>query len=136
MTDKTSFPARPGLTVRVCDRLHKTVRSSKNLAAVLVHARRNPVTVVEVRRLDREDFAEQFYGVAFHFDDGSSALTTWADWTVVLEWLAARRSWSIDRVNLDMDLYEPLVLRSGQYARASAAYQRLLKRGTVVHSRR
>jgi hypothetical protein len=122
MTAKSDFPPRPGLTIRVCDRHGVTIRKSKNLAAVLRHASRHPVNVVEIRQLN-----PGYYGVAFHYYGGDSALTCFSDWRVALSFILARRSWSVERVSIDPELWPR--------ATETRSAQLIRKRGTIVHAR-
>jgi hypothetical protein len=117
VTAVADFPQKLGMEVRVTDRLHRVSRRSKNLRAVLEHARKHVVTVVEVRQVG------EYYGVAFHFEGGDTALTCWSDWRVLADWLKARRSWGPDRISLDFEA-------DGILDRFRAASQ-----GTWVHYR-
>jgi hypothetical protein len=120
MTSISDFSPLPSQT-RVFDRLGKTIRRSQNLRAILVHATKKPVNVVEIRALN-----DGYIGVAFHFDGGDAAISTWSDWRVVLDWIAARRSWSVERVTLSA----PLFNRAQQTSRVAT----IRKRGTLVTS--
>ena len=121
MTALTDFPTSSAPT-RVCNRLGYTVRTSRNLRGVLEHARRHNVDVVELRELEAGH-----YGVAFHFDNGDTALTNWADWRVLLDWILSRRSWSVTRVSVDASLF-PVV-------DAHTSTTAIRKTGTLVHIR-
>lgn len=83
----------------VYDRLHNRLMSGEGLRPVLRYARLSPVNVV---RIDHSVSPFQLgrYAVTFYFDDGAECLTYWQDWRVLLTWLAARRSWSVERVRL------------------------------------
>lgn len=96
---------RLSLFPRIGDRVHirdlhgATLRTSKNLRGILEFARKSPVNVVAIR-----DLGNGLTGVAFYFDGGAHAFTTWSDLNVVLCWLANRRSWSIERVTFGEEL--------------------------------
>ena len=76
----------------------RTVATSKNLRGVLTFARKHPVDVVTVAH----GVADHTYSVTFYFSNAGSIAftceTTWQDWRVVMQWIAARRSWSVERV--------------------------------------
>ena len=93
------------MTTRVYDRHGKTIRKSANLRGVLAHYSAKPddivVKVVETGRTGG------YYKVTFFWPhSGDEAITQWADWRVLLDWLRARRSWSIARVTFDAPLYD------------------------------
>jgi hypothetical protein len=103
-----------------------TIRSSANLRGVLAHYRAKPadmtvkVTLADEAWLTHSAPREALpndatpamyacrcaYAVTFYWPDGDNAVTHWADWRVLLTWLAARRSWSISRVTFDAPLYD------------------------------
>lgn len=96
--------------------------SGKGLRPVIRYARVSPVIRV---RVDYSVEMPGTYGVTFYFDDGAQCFTRWADWRVTLDWLLARRSWSVDRVYFA----HPGMIEDAT-DRASAAALR--KRGTNV----
>ena len=101
----------------------KTVATSKNLRGILSFAREHPVNVVTVADNGAGD-----YQVAFYFDGRLpySAVTSWADWRVLLRWLAARRSWSIERITiLGKAFYEKMNFEPNELCR-------LRQNGTIV----
>lgn len=121
MTNLSDFAPNPGSTVRVYDRLSRITRQSKNLAATR-HATKHWVKFVEMRQLESGN-----YGVVFWYNNGDSAVTTWADWRVALDWIIARRSWnSIERIGMSAPLY--------MVAATSRAVETIRKSGTIVHS--
>ena len=96
-----------GSTV-IYDRLGKTIRRSRNLRGLLEHYRRNPNDLVVKVCASVESPLD--YDVTFFWpQNGDQAHVTWADWRVLLNWLKARRSWSIARVTFDAPLYDAQV---------------------------
>jgi hypothetical protein len=89
----------------VYDRQGRTVRRSKNLRGVLTHYRAKPQDIV-VKVCDAK--LTDGYTVTFYWQDGDHCATTFADWRVLLTWLAARRAWSIQRVTFDAPLYDKI----------------------------
>jgi hypothetical protein len=93
--------------VRICDFYGKTVATSQNLRGVLTFARKYPVDVVKVTALPEHSFR-----VVFYFPDADglhySAETTWADWRVFCDWIKARKSWSVERINIDPRLFDDM----------------------------
>jgi hypothetical protein len=89
---------------RVYDMHGRTVRQSKNLAGILTHYRSNPADIV-VKVVEAED-DPSFYEVTFFWPNGDHGVTRWSDWRVLLDWLKARRSWSIARVTFDARIYD------------------------------
>ena len=83
--------------VRIADFHGKTVATSKNLRGVLAFARKHPVNVVTVA-----DKGNGNYEVIFYFEGclPYSAVTNWADWRVLLQWLVSRKSWSVERITI------------------------------------
>lgn len=80
----------------------KVMRTSRNLRGLLEHYRANPAdVVVKVVERDRSSFYATVY-----WPNGDHANSVWEDWRVLLEWLKARRSWSIARVTFDAPLYD------------------------------
>jgi len=71
--------------------------AGEGLRPVLRYARVSPVNVVTINH-SQSTFRDGRYSVVFHFDDGASCETFWQDWRVLFDWLAARRSWSVERV--------------------------------------
>jgi hypothetical protein len=97
------------MTVRICDFHGATVATSQNLRGVLTFARKHPVDVVKITvRGDRYRVVFYFWGwgASLHH----SAETQWADWRVLCDWLKARRSWSITRINIDPALTDTDIL--------------------------
>lgn len=90
--------------VRIYNVAGTTIRQSKNLRGVLAHYSANPadlvVKVIEIGRTGG------YYKVIFYWPNGDEAITQWGDWRVLLDWLKARRSWSIARVTFDAPLYD------------------------------
>jgi hypothetical protein len=80
----------------------KVLHTSRNLRGLLEHYRRNPSDVV-VKVADRDGAS---YCVTVFWPNGDEANSVWADWRVLLDWLKARRSWSINRVTFDAPLYD------------------------------
>lgn len=89
--------------VYVYDMHGKTIRKSRNLRGVIEHYRANPCDMV-VKVIEWPDYGD--YDVTFYFGDGDSAKARFADWRVLLDWLKARRSWSIARVTFDAPLFD------------------------------
>ena len=88
----------------VYNSLGRTIRRSKNLAGILAHYRAKPEDiVVKVAELKSNP---SYYEVTFFWPSGDQGKTIWADWRVLLDWLEARRSWSIARVTFDAPLYD------------------------------
>lgn len=88
----------------VYDRHGKTIRRSRNLRGIIEHYRANPDDMV-VKVVEYPDYGD--YDVTFYWPNlGHSAKSRWSDWRVLLDWLKARRSWSIDRVTFDAPLYD------------------------------
>lgn len=87
---------------RVFNRHGRTIRRSKNLVGLRKHYRENPEhVVVKVRE------SEAYYHVSVFWPRaGHEAKTLWGDWRVLLDWLLARNSWSIERVTFDAPLYD------------------------------
>ena len=96
--------------VRICDFHGNTVATSRNLRGVLTFARSHPVDVVRITALPGHSYRVIFY---FHNAHGAhySAETVWAGWRVLCDWLAARRSWSVERVNIDPQLFNEMHTR-------------------------
>ena len=88
----------------IYDRHGKRLRYSKNLRGILEHYQRNPADIVI--KVKAKDWADAPYTVTFYWPNGDMADTNWADWRVLLDWLKARRSWSIARVTFDAPLYD------------------------------
>lgn len=99
----------------------KAVRRSKNLAGIIRHAAEHGVNVVRMRP---ETSMRGTYGVTFYFHGGDSALTEWADWRVLLEWLPKRKNACPDRLTLPEAIYAE--------ARAAGLLDAIHARGTVV----
>ena len=95
------------MSVNIYDRLGRTIRRSRNLRGVLEHYRKHPDDMtVKVRPLP-----EHHYKVTFYWPSrGESGESIWADWRVLLDWLAARKSWSINRVTFDAPLYDSIMV--------------------------
>ena len=90
--------------VYVYDRLGRTIRRSKNLRGVIEYYRANPEDIV-VKVKEWPDYND--YDVTFYWPhSGATAKSRWGDWRILLDWLKARRSWSIDRVTFDTPLYD------------------------------
>ncbi len=99
----------------ITDHIHNVLARDKNLAVVLRWASKHPVEVIRIDLAVNEGKIGQ-YAVTFYFDcEGNSptqALTYWADWRVLLDWLLARRSWtSLHRITFGHD---------GTFAQATA----------------
>jgi|SRR6185437_8022423 hypothetical protein len=92
--------------VRIYNMHGATVRSSKNLLGVLTHYRYNPCDIVVKVKEAPRDGRPYDYDVTFFWPNGDKADTQWADWRVLLNWLQARRSWSIARVTFDAPLFD------------------------------
>ena len=91
--------------ITVYDLLGRPLRRSRNLRGVLTHYRAKPADmVVKVRAVADGDS----YEVTYYWPDGDHAVTSWADWRVLLDWLTARKSWSIARVTFDAPLFDRL----------------------------
>ena len=90
--------------VKVYDMLGRTTRSSKNLRGILDHYSAKPADLVIKVCQSRID--PHNYEVTFFWPDGDHGVTKWADWRILLDWLRARRSWSISRVTFDAPLYD------------------------------
>ena len=88
----------------IYDRLGKTIRRSRNLRGILDHYRAKPEDLV-IKVVEHPDYND--YDVTFYWPhSGDTAKARWSDWRVLLDWLSARRSWSIDRVTFDAPLYD------------------------------
>lgn len=107
----------------VYDRLGITVTRGAGLRPVLRHARKSSVNVVSCKPNSHDG-----YYVEFWFDDGARCGTQWADWRVLLDWLHARRSWSVGRLTFDRIL-EQRVIVDGIW---DSRIKRLQAQGTVV----
>lgn len=84
----------------VYDRLgYNRLAAGEGLRPVLRYARASPVNVVTLD-YSKSTFRDGRYSVIFYFDDGATCETFWQDWRVLLDWLKARRSWSVTRVTL------------------------------------
>lgn len=92
------------MTVTVYNLHGATVRRSANLRGVLLHYAAKPDDLVI--KVKREESAGRYRVTFFWPRHGDSCETTWQDWRVLLDWLAARRSWSIERVTFDAPLYD------------------------------
>lgn len=90
--------------VTVYDRHGATIRRSINLRGLLTHYRAYPDDLV-VKVIENPISAGD-YNVTFFFARGETCLTHWADWRVLLDWIRARRSWSVNRVTFDAPLYD------------------------------
>lgn len=88
--------------VYVYDMHGKTIRRSANLRGVLAHYRAKPADIV----VKVAQNGNGSYNVTFYWPDGDYALSYWNDWRVLLDWLKARRSWSISRVTFNAPLYD------------------------------
>lgn len=88
----------------ITDRAGRVLARGNNLGCILKFARKHPVEVIRVERSWR---GEGQLTVTFYFEPESlaaQALTTWADWRVLLDWLHSRRSWdALHRVRFIMD---------------------------------
>lgn len=82
---------------RVTDLCRNTLMTGKNLAVVLRYARKHPVNVVRIDHAVNVGRVGE-YAVTFYFADRAECTTYWASWRVLLDWLCARRSWTITRV--------------------------------------
>lgn len=69
----------------------KTVAKSKNLRGILTYARKHGVAGVGVTK------KQHGANVAFKFADDAWALVMFADFTVAVQWINARRSWDMQR---------------------------------------
>jgi hypothetical protein len=61
-----------------------------------------------VRRAFGEHFSGGYEVTLYWPHSGDHAVTYWQDWRVLLDWLKARRSWSIERVTFDAPLYDAI----------------------------
>lgn len=100
-----------------------TLMQGKNLAVVMRYARVSPVVVVRIRR----SVTGPSTVLDFEYDDGAHCVTYWADWRVALDWIRARRSWSVDRVLVSDGMYADMAQQKPQ------ALAAIRKRGTLVH---
>jgi hypothetical protein len=75
--------------VVIKDRSRKVIAESRNLRGVVDRARSVGVLQVELDRLPAGRG-----GVTFTFLDGSFCDTEFADYSVLVDWLKARRSWA------------------------------------------
>ncbi len=82
----------------------RTKHRSKNLRGIIEHYRHNPTDLV-VKVAEAKDDPSH-YAVTFFWPNGDQGVTRWADWRVLLDWLKARRSWSIARVTFDARIYD------------------------------
>ena len=89
------------MSTLIFDRHGATISKSKNLAGLMRYYSAHPADLVIKVRECPNGFA-----VTFFFDDGVEAHTVWGDWRVLLDWLRARRSWSIKRVTFHTPLYD------------------------------
>ncbi|EIZ87109.1 hypothetical protein WYO_0146 [Methylobacterium sp. GXF4] len=80
---------------RVTDLCRNVLMQGEGLRPVLRYARLKPVTAIRVD-ISVEDPTR--YAVTFYFNGGAQCLTRWVSWTVLCEWILARRSWAPDRV--------------------------------------
>jgi hypothetical protein len=107
---------------RITDFHGKTVATGRNLACVMRFAAKHPVDVVVV-----EAMPDQSYRVEFYFSNPHGAhfqtVTTWADSRVLVDWLAARRSWAVERITF---------IGEGLYLRHEAMRNAKAFRGTVL----
>lgn len=71
----------------------ETIAQSRNLAGILRWTRDRELDEI---RIDHSVEDIGAYAVTFAYRDGSRALTIWQDWRVLIDWLAARRSWRTD----------------------------------------
>ena len=88
----------------VYSRVGAPLRRPANLRGVLAHYSSNPEDlVVKVK----DDNTRGGFAVTFFWPRcGDHCETHWHDWRVLLDWLKARRSWSIERVTFDAPLYD------------------------------
>lgn len=103
-----------------------TLMEGKNLAVVTRYARVSPVVVVRIRR-SVTDVRNTI--LDFEYDDGAHCVTYWADWRVALDWIRARRSWSVDRVLVSDGLYAVMCADGSAHKSIDA----IRARGTLVH---
>lgn len=93
------------MTVTVYDRHGATLCRSKNLRGLLTYYRANPDDLVV--KVAEDSVSAGNYKVTFFFSNGGAqCLTNWADWRVLLDWIRARRTWSVNRVTFDAPLYD------------------------------
>lgn len=94
--------------VHIFDALGRTVGRSRNLRGLRDHYRKNPGDMVV--KVTETEGAPAPYLVVFYWNHGShdrrEARVEFADWRVLLHFIAARRSWSVDRVTFDAPLYD------------------------------
>jgi hypothetical protein len=117
--------------VRICDFHGKTVATSQNLRGVLTFARKHPVDVVKITALPEHSFRVVFY---FHNVHGAhySGETVWADWRVVCDWLASRKSWSVERINIDPRLFADMHPRLRRIPRLKGTVLECNEKGHAV----
>ena len=91
------------MTIHVTDSTRtRTLMRSKNLRAVLRYASKSEVQCISVDlSVNYPGDPKNGYAVTFFYYDGAQALTHWADWRVLLDWIAQRRSWrNLDRITI------------------------------------
>lgn len=112
---------------RVTDLCRNVLMQGKGLRPVLRYTRRSPVNYVRVDHSVAPGQTGRQYAVTFYFDDRAQCLTYWSDIEVLLDWLASRRSWGIDRVRFADTAHDLFEAHGG-----SIAARRLRDRGTLV----
>lgn len=110
------------MSTRIYDRLGQTIRRSQDLRGLLEHVRRNrDDLVIKITESDNK------YQVTVYWPaSGEHGCTTFVDWRVLLDWLASRRSWSIDKIKIDAPLYDRIEVE------AAPLFALLRKNGTYV----
>lgn len=93
------------MTVTIYNRQGTRVSYSRNLRGVVRHAGKHGVNVVNVQRVKDDNRADgSRYQVTFYFLNSDTAATYWADWRVLLDWLATPKRSPI-RLTLPEDIY-------------------------------
>jgi hypothetical protein len=92
------------MTTHIYDRLGKTIRRSRNLRGLMDHYRAKPEDVV-IKVTQDKDY-RNYPVTVFWPISGDQGHATFADWRVLLDWIGARRSWSVQRVTFDAPLYD------------------------------
>lgn len=115
-------------TNRIYDRIGKRIMCGKGLRPVIRYARLSPVNVISCKPIDGGSRGQ--YAVTFHYDDGASCATWWADWRVLCDWLSARRSWGVNRLTFHSTMQADLFAADGQGW--CERIKRIQKAGTAV----
>jgi hypothetical protein len=112
---------------RVTDLTRAVLMQGEGLRPVLRFARKHPVSVI---RVDHSVNKPGHYAVTFYFEmphghGHAECCVLFADWRVLLDFVLARRSWSVDRIRFaEIGLFE--------YATTTLRVAALRKRGTTV----